>query len=147
MSVCEVYKVQIDMEPKCITEDSEIRIYLSAVRDRGKETRKRELQRRKAVIREAKKRRMRRKIFFWKKKLRLLLALASEYAEYIVVQLFRMVISLAVTTFSGVWVLDQVYELRGYHAIGSEIFFIPMVFAVTYWLSGMCLGVRDEAED
>lgn len=117
------------------------------MRDRGKGIRKREIQRRKAVIREAKKRRMRRKIFLWKKKLRLLLDLASEYAEYIVVQLFRTAISLAVTVFSGVWVLDQVYELRGYHAIGSEIFFIPMVFVVTYWLSGLCLGVRDEAED
>ncbi len=41
MSVCEVYEMRADVEPQCIAADSEVRIYLSAVRSSREEINRR----------------------------------------------------------------------------------------------------------
>lgn len=129
MSVCEVYEMRADVEPQCIAADSEVRIYLSAVRSSREEINRRKKEREKAAIREEKKRR-----FFIQMK-------------YHILQYSRWILSLTGAILFGAWMSDKFYLFRGYSSIGGEILLIPMVFAVTYWILGVFLGGGYETEE
>lgn len=129
MSVCEVYEMRADVEPQCIAEDSEVRIYLSAVRSSREEIERRKKERQKAVIREKKKRKL------------------CSQMKYRAMKYSRSIISLAGAVLFGSWMSDKFYLLRGYSSIGGEVLLIPMVFAVTYWVLGVFLGGRYETEE
>lgn len=117
MSECEVREVWVGMEPEYITEDSEVRIYMSLVRSR----RKKAWHNRKEI----------RKIVRQKK--------ISDLKQMLAVFAVKLSASTIITSFAAVWAIQVAYEQRRYWAVGGEVFFIPMVFFFTYWLVGLLL--------
>lgn len=118
MSVREMREVRLDMEPKYITEDSKVRLYMSVVYCQ------REAADQKAGGHISRQRKMR-----WQKKIR-------EFGRLLALCFAKLIISLSVTTAVGIWAIQKAYEDRGYQAVGGEYLLIPLVFVFVYWLLG-----------
>ena len=118
MSVREMREVRLDMEPKYITEDSQVRLYMSVVccqREERKQKPRWRISRRQKML--------------WRKKM-------MELGRWLAVILTKLLIALSVTAATGILAIQIAYEDRGYQAIGGEYLFIPMVFVLVYWLLG-----------
>lgn len=118
LSVREMREVRLDVEPKYITEDSKVRLYMSVVYCQ------REAADQKARGRVSRQRKMHRQ-----KKMR-------EIGRLLALCFAKLMISLSVTAAAGIWAIQKAYEDRGYQAVGGECLFIPLVFVLVYWLLG-----------
>lgn len=108
--------VQLDVEPKYITEDSEVRVYLSVVysgREEGQTAQRyrqwKKIQRRKKLM---------------------------ELGQVLVWISIKLLVALSVAAVSGAWAIQKAYEDRGYKAVGGEHLFILFTFIFTYWIMG-----------
>lgn len=119
MSESEMQRMRLNVEPKCITEDSKIRLYLSLVQREDEQRHKRAAQRKWKKIR-------------WKKKIRALMGRVARWA-------LRLVFSLTAAIATAAWVVPASYRARGYWAIGGECFLILAAFYVTYKIAGIFL--------
>lgn len=108
--------VQLDVEPKYITEDSEVRVYLSVVYGGREENQTAQRYRQWKKIQRRKK--------------------LMELDQVLVRILIKFLVALSVAFTSGVWAIQKAYADRGYRAVGGEYLFILFTFIVTYWIMG-----------
>ena len=118
MGVHEMREVRIDEEPKYITEDSKVRLYMTVVycqREKSRQNPRSNIGRRQRML--------------WRKKM-------EELGRLLVAFLTRLIFSLSITAAAGIWAIQKAYEDRGYEAIGGEYLLIPLVFVLVYWILG-----------
>lgn len=99
-----MYRMRIDVEPKCAAEDSESRVYLSLVPVEEKPTQKK----------------------VWKKAHGKMKDLAWGVAKFLV--------SFSLALGVGIWLMQLAYRQRGYDAVGGEYFLIIAAAWGIYWL-------------
>lgn len=99
-----MYRVRIDVEPKCAAEDSENRVYLSLVPVEEKPAQKR----------------------IPKK--------AYKKMKDPVWNAVKLLISFPLALGAGIWLMRLAYQQRGYDAIGGEYFLIIAAAWGIYWL-------------
>lgn len=116
MDVCKMQIVRLDVEPKYITEDSEVRVYLSVVYGGREESQTAQRYRQWKKIQRHKK--------------------LMELGHALVRISIKLLAALSVAAISGAWAIQKAYEDRGYKAIGGEYLFILFTFIVTYWIMG-----------
>lgn len=106
-----MYRMRIDVEPKCAAEDSESRVYLSLV-----------------PIEEKSKRRE-----IWKKVSGKVIDMARNT--------IKLLVSFSLAFGVSIWLMRLAYQQRGYDAIGGEYFLIVAVAWGIYWLVNKIMEV------
>ena len=99
-----MYRMRIDVEPKCAAEDSQNRVYLSLVPIEEKTMRKKSRKKARGKMKE----------------------LSWSAAKFLV--------SFSLALVAGIWLMHLAYRQRGYEAIGGEYFLIIAAAWGIYWL-------------
>lgn len=131
MNGCKVQKVRIDLEPKCVCEDSKVRIYMSLVQTRGKNAQQIKRKKRRQFRINNRRRKLRWKRIIWRRRLK-------AARPVIVRNALCILISLIVTGAAGIWLTYLVHQIRGYRACGGEYLVILLMFytvwKITRWI-------------
>lgn len=110
MNVGKMYGVRIDVEPKCVTEDTEKRVYMSLVRIKRKSK--------------------------WKK----LWGTASGKIKCTAKVVLKLFVSYVISCATAILAFHAAYLERGYDAVGGEYLLVIASFLIAYWSMGKTVG-------